>query len=616
MPSYSRRLRDALVGVSRRQLGIVFVLAAVFSATGARAANITGIVTDASGTRLSSMVVRAYTAAGADALASTTDSNGRYGLGLFPGDYKILAYDQNGVYATSFGTNADSFDNAPVLHVGSADVANYNFTLQVAGSITGSVRAGNSGVSQAVVSVYNLSGTLRGFTSTNSSGDYSIVVPPGQYKVIAYDNTKVYAPDFFRAQSSFATATIVEVAAGAATAPVDFSLSVGGRLTGFVVDRQTGAPATGLLVSAYDLAGNLISSQTMAADKFDIVVKAGTYRLVVADLTHQYAPEFYGGASTFAGSTAVAVSSGSIQSGLRFAVVAAAHAAGRITNGSGQPLPDITVAAYNVDGTQRTTTTTDATGRYQIDVPQGAYKFVAFDNAQVYAPKFFTDALDFLTAREVDLFAPQTATVDFKLDLGGNFTGTTRDAVTGLPVANVLVEAYDSNGIVVTSATTDANGTYRLVVAPAAYRLVASDALLRYVTSFIGADAYEPSNEIAVAGGASAPVDFQMKKGVLFGGSVTDTAHRPVTGVDVAILDPQGNRTATARSKNGQFQAVLLDGTYKLVAVDPQHRYAVSFYNDALTLASATPISIRKDTPPPSVSFVLSPSPRRRAISH
>jgi hypothetical protein len=163
---------------------------------------------------------------------------------------------------------------------------------------------------------------------------------------------------------------------------------------------------------------------------------------------------------------------------------------------------------------------------------------------------------------------------------------------------------------------TDTNGAYRLVVAPAAYRLVASDSLLRYVTSFVGANTYEPSTEIAVAGGASATVDFQMKKGVLVTGTVTDTAHRAVSGVDVALLDPQGNRAGTARSKDGKFQAVLSDGTYKLVAIDPQHRYAVSFYNGARTLDSATLVTVKKDTPPPNVAFVLAPSPRRRAVGN
>jgi len=137
-------------------------------------------VTDAaSGGRLSSMVVRAYTAAGLDVSATTSDSAGRYTLGLPQGDYRILAYDQNGVYATSFGPNADSFETAPILHLTATDVANYNFALPVGGSISGAVTAAGGSVSQAVVAVYNLSGTRRGFTAADSSGNYSIVVPPG-----------------------------------------------------------------------------------------------------------------------------------------------------------------------------------------------------------------------------------------------------------------------------------------------------------------------------------------------------------------------------------------------------------------------------------------------------
>jgi len=619
MSSYSRRLRDALAGGSDRQQAALrsLALAALYCilvASPAHATNVTGTVTDAaSGGRLASMVVRAYTAAGQDTSATTTDSSGRYTLGLPPGDYRILAYDQSGVYATSFGPGADSFETAPILHLTTADVANYNFALPVGGSMTGNVSAAGGSVSQAVVAVYNLSGTRRGFTAADNSGNYSIVVPPGHYKVVAYDDSKRYAPEFFRFQGSFADANDVQVTQGNTTSPIDFELPLAGHITGFVTDRNTGAAVSGLFISVYDLDSNLIATLLMKTDQFDLPLRAGTYRLVVADLSHQYAPEFYGGANTFANSTPVTVTAGGLQAGVQFRVLPAGHVAGRISTADNGALANITVAAYNADGTQRTTTASDAGGRYQIDLPPGAYKLVAFDNALVYAPKFFAQAIDYLTAQEIDVLGGVTSTADFKLDVGGNFVGTARDAVTGAVVQGARIDAYDSNGQLVTSATTGIDGKYRLVVAAAAYRLVASDDLLRYVTAFIGATAFEPSTEIAVAGGASQIVDFQLNSGILFEGRVTNQAQLPVTGVDVAILDPQGNRVATARSKNGQFQVVLPPGTYKLLAVDPQHRYAVNFYNEARTLASATPITIKKDSPPPVVTFVLFPAPRRRS---
>ncbi|MGZ8851560.1 MAG: MSCRAMM family protein, partial [Thermoanaerobaculia bacterium] len=330
--------------IARTAAGIALLISAA-----AYGSAVTGTVTDAStGVRLPSMIVHAYAANGTDpGLLSTTDSNGKYILSLPPGDYRILAYDQTGVYATSFAADAESFETSPVLKA-NGDVSNYNFALRTGGSVSGRVIAASAPVSQAVVAVYNLSGTRRGFTVSDAFGDYSIVVPPGSYKLVAYDENKVYAPTFYSFASSFNAAAEVNVAAGKTTQAVDFVLPRAGRITGFVVAVNTGGAVKGMLVEAYNQSGERIASQQMAADQFDLALPAGTYRLVIADLTHLYAPALYGGAASFDDSTAITVGAGELRAGLRFEVLPAGHISGRASSETGEPLA-ITVAAYNID---------------------------------------------------------------------------------------------------------------------------------------------------------------------------------------------------------------------------------------------------------------------------
>jgi len=611
-----------LSGLFGRPAGVIARLVAgialLICAGTAGAASISGVVTDASTTlRLSSMVVRVYAATGEDiGVLTTTDSNGRYVLGLPSGDYRILAYDLNGVYATSFAGDAESFETSSVLKA-AADVNNYNFALRPGGTVTGRVLSSSGPISQAVVAAYNLSGTRRGFTTADAKGNYTIVLPAGTYKLVAFDSTNQFAPLFYRFASSFDSALPVDVVERRAVAAVDFVLPRAGRLTGFVVDADTGAPVAGMLVSVYGDDGALVAWQQMKADQFDLAVEPGSYRLVVADITHQYAPSFFGGAASFNESELVSVGAGELRAGLRFEVGPAGHVSGRAWNASGDSLANITVAAYNVDGSLRTSGRTGTSGEFQIDLPPGVFKLVAFDEALVYAPQFYAAAADFRSATEVTIAAGEDVPAEFRMEVGGNFAGVAKDAGTNAPLAGITVAAYNSTGDLIASATTDSAGEYRLVVPAGTYRLAAFDTALRYAAGYAGgATAFEPSVETTVVAGSVADIDFSLMTGIFFFGSVIDAAQRSITGVDVAVLDPSGNRVATARSLNGGFNVVLLPGTYKLLAVDPQQRYLFSFFNGAQTLAAATPLQISRDSPPPSVTFILARATRRRAAGH
>ena len=605
MPSYSRRSTDALV--------LVF---AVLLAANGQAAKITGTVTDvANGGRLSSMVVRLYTPEGIEAGSeATTDSNGKYQISTSNGAYRILAFDPNGLYATSFQNGADAFELSPTLAV-NGDVSGVDFGLQVGGTVSGRVqREDQGGIPQAVVAVYNLSGTRRAVTTTDGTGNYSIVLPPGQFKIVAYDNTKFYATEFYNNAPSFSTASLVTINPRTTFGPANFTLPRAGRVSGFVVDRGSFAPVPGLFISAYDEDGTIVGSQQMTTEQFDLALAPGTYRLVVSDPNHIFAPAFYGSATSFDESTPIAVTGGSVQSGTRIEVDVAGHITGHVFSSNNAPIPGINVSAYNANGSLRSTVTANITGLYQLDVPAGSFKVLAYDSNLVYAVRYFVQASNFESANLVSVATRQTVTADLRMDVGGTFTGTVRDALTNTVISGITVAAYNDSGQFVSSGDTDASGVYKVVVPAGAYHLAAFDMALRYATTYAGSNAYETSQEIAVASGASSPVNFTLTPGVVFSGTVKDVAGRPVSGVEVAILNSDGLRAATAHAENGSFSTAVIPGTYKLFASDANGRYVVTFYNRASSFATATPVTVTKDSSPPTVAFVLSPAGRHRAV--
>jgi hypothetical protein len=119
-----------------------------------------------------------------------------------------------------------------------------NFILVRAGRITGVVQAASSEepLAQMTVAAYNEDGSRRGLVTTGAGGGYTLVLPPGNYRVVAYDDTAVYAVQFFRDKGDFESADLVPVTSGATTGAVDFRLPRSARASGSVVDALSGAP--------------------------------------------------------------------------------------------------------------------------------------------------------------------------------------------------------------------------------------------------------------------------------------------------------------------------------------------------------------------------------------
>ncbi len=604
-------------------MAVTFASVCLLATDRITAATISGAVIDADlRTPLASKTVAVYSAAGTLQASATSDFLGHYVLGLPAGDYRVLAYDPTGTYATTFGNDADSFEASPVVTVIDT-VSILNFGLRKSGSVTGTVFSIGTGLplTGLTVAAYNAgSGTRRGFLQTDSRGRYSLALPPGAYKLAAYDDQGAFAPRFFLDQPTFTAATPVTVAAGRAIAGIDLRLDFAAHFTGVVVDADTAVVLPGMTVFAYtaDGASAAATVKSSPAGNFMINVPAGSYKLVAADPSGNYGVGFVDDVDSFAAQRPVSVGPSQVRENLRIPLHRAGTVMGRVQDSPGSALTGITVGAYNADGSQRTSVETDKNGAYSLALPPGAFRIGAYDNATTYATQFYPRRNLFRAANIVVIAAGQIMpAVDFTLLRGARFSGVVKEAATGLPISGISIASYDSDGNLMASVNSDASGNYALVLPPGSFKFAAFDALLRYATAYaLGAPNYESSRTYQVDEDSSHRMDFALSLGVRITGTVVDDKFRAVSGAQVGALDVFGNRVATTTTFDGVFDIVLMPNTYKLLATDPLQRYKPSFFNGASSLASATPIIVQSSGANASPTFVLTHSDRRRSIPH
>ncbi len=126
-----------------------------------------------------------------DPITTTTDSSGNYTFsGLTPGSYQVaFAAPSGSTYLfDDTGTTTDTgYANAPgpnsTLNVGVYQLATITGTVYADGDGSGTDDGSSSGMSGVAVTVLDPFGNTVATTSTDSSGTYSVTLPPGVYTI-------------------------------------------------------------------------------------------------------------------------------------------------------------------------------------------------------------------------------------------------------------------------------------------------------------------------------------------------------------------------------------------------------------------------------------------------
>jgi hypothetical protein len=251
---------------------------------------------------LGGMTVAVYSAEGKEE-SRVYSPDGRWVVPVpAPGTYRIVAWDEAGYYAPEYYRQASSFETSAEFSVTALQtIAGIDFQLVPAAHIQGHVTTPSGApLAGMTVAAYNLDGTRRAHEKTGQGGGYKLTLPPGKYKLVAWDDSGALAPQFYASKKRFSEATIVD-AMGEKTG-VSFNLELGARVNGRVLIEGGTQVLRGIRIAALDIQQNGVESAFVLSGpdgRFQFTLPAGVYKFVASDDEGLYETEFARNVSTY-----------------------------------------------------------------------------------------------------------------------------------------------------------------------------------------------------------------------------------------------------------------------------------------------------------------------------
>lgn len=406
-----------------------------------------------------------------------------------------------GNYLPEFYQDAHSPDGAvPVTVEAQQETADINFVLDKGGSVSGKITdpQGNPLDSLMVLAVksvvlkegvdpfltnlhlaacftdvqgkYKMEGlpagnyilrTLSDFIVTLNLAELDSIVKPGKHAGKVVDEYYHGVPNLLQIKN----ATPVAVTVPNETQNIDFQLMPAGFITGKLTDAVTGLPVTRVVVvalndtSGYPYIPNASIDSVgqyrlgpLPMGKFKVLAVSGFERNVT------YLSEFYNGKRDFASADVVTLS-GTELPNIDFTLDKGATIRGFIdlSAGGGQyhagadTLAGFPVVAYEATtGKVASYTFVQFAGGYRIEkLLPGAYKVMAMPVNPPFASTYWGGGNDFSdpAGQTVPLNFGQTADCNIELEqAAGTITGKVLHGISGLPLSQIMVVAYDASG--------------------------------------------------------------------------------------------------------------------------------------------------------------------------
>ncbi len=554
---------------------------------------------------------------------ATTDANGDYLFQfLLPGTYQVVETVPSNYFAVGAqpgsvnnvtqGTAASATDITSVGLLGGDDSVHNNFGLAQAASLSGSVVdcLADQPLSGVTVNLLNGEGTILESTTTNAQGNYefSDLMPDQTYGVAevlpsGYMNHVAAAGSVGGSVAADQNSiTQVTLGDGVAATGYTFCDVLPASISGSVVDCFAEQPLSGVTVNLLDGNGNILKTTTTNAQgaySFGGLLPGQTYGvaevLPAGYMNHETTAGTAGG--TVSGDddsiTGVSLGDGVQATGYVFCDVKPASISGSVVDClADQPLSNVTVNLLDANGNIVKTTTTNSQGAYQFtnllpDQVYGVQQILPagyLDHDAAAGSAGGTVAADFNSITQVSLGEGVNATAyNFCDVLPASLSGSVVDCLADQPLSGVTVNLLDSNGNILKTTTTNAQGAYSFSglmpgetygvdeVLPAGYMNHAASA-----GSAGGTVAGDDNSITQVNLGDGVQATSYVFCDVLpasISGSVVDCSlDQPLSGVTVNLLDSNGKivqTTTTNDQGNYQFTGLLPGETYGVSEVLP-----------------------------------------------
>ncbi len=350
---------------------------------------------------------------------------------------------------------------------------------------------------------------------TEADGSYLISgVPAGTYRADSGWSGN-WVVELYAEQTDWDLADPVVVEADVNTPDIDFTLELGGSISGMVTEQGTDNPIEGMEVAAcpYDYEDGMpcYSGWAEANGSYFIRgVPAGTYR-VNSGWSGDWIPEYYSGQTDWDLANPVVVKTDVNTPDIDFTLVLGGSISGRVTSEYGEPISGLWVDACEYD-TQLycASAPTDNDGYYSISVLPGEYWVQVWVDRDWIGQEYDVDPQDGEPDRVPVLVGEDTGGIDFELLAAGMISGRVTSEY-GDPLSGLWVDAceYETESFC-NSAETNDDGNYAILLPPGEYWVqvwVEQDWIgQRYDADQDG----EPDRVLVLVGEDTGGIDFEL----------------------------------------------------------------------------------------------------------
>lgn len=464
------------------------------------APSITGRVVNALGEPLgrASLSFHDSTVPPEDSVATVeSDMNGYYTVrGIAAGTYKVMV-DTWGIstatYLSEWAGSAphSTFDTATVLTVTGTSTLNHsNIVVTKAAKITGNVISA-TGVALAGVDleVFDAADEYSpiAFAETDKLGNFVLDgLAAGSYKVQIDPRelkTASYRLSWADRKENFDSASVYSLATGESINLTDTEALSGAQISGKVIEARGGKAIANVTVNAYSATGQhewVSTAYTDAAGNYVLRgLPAGTYKVEFDgndETPTSYLPAWFGNAATAETAAVIKLASQQVKTSVNYSLVRGATVSGRVVDANGDGVEGVYVYPHGpTNGLWNGAIgRTDELGNYVLKgVPATGFR-LWFDGTQIEGAEFG----DIWNSNRPSWATADTITVPVGTTRANinvvmpTVTWTSISGDVGNAGDGAVVEAFDSDSVLVGSAIADADGHYEIQnLPPGTYRV-------------------------------------------------------------------------------------------------------------------------------------------------